>query len=82
MRITITVPDSLIQQANDAATETQRSLAEFVTDAIRVELDRLRRVRTRDKFKITTYGTGGVLPGVDISDTSALLDIMDGIDKD
>ncbi len=34
----------------------------------------------RKKFKIITYGEGGVLPGVDLSDTSALLDIMDGID--
>ena len=60
MRFTITVPDSLIQQAKDAATKTHRSFAEFMTDAVRVELDHLRGVRTRDQFKITTYGTGGV----------------------
>jgi hypothetical protein len=51
-----------------------------MTDAILVTLDQMRRMRTREKFKITPYGTGGVFPGVDIDNTSALLDIMDGIE--
>jgi hypothetical protein len=79
-QVTIDVDDNLIQQAKDAAAKTHRSLDEFMADAIRVEMDRLRRVRTRQKFKLITSGSGGVFPGVDIDDTAALLDIMDGID--
>lgn len=80
MQITIDVGESLIQQAKDEAAKSHRSLDEFMADAMLVALDRLRRVRTREKFKITPYGTGGVFPGVDIDNTSALLDIMDGIE--
>jgi hypothetical protein len=80
MQVTIDVDDNLIQQAKDAAAKTHRSLDEFMADAIRVEMDRLRRVRTRQKFKLITSGSGGVFPGVDIDDTAPLLDIMDGID--
>jgi hypothetical protein len=29
------------------------------------------------EFKIITYGTGGLFSGVNLDDTSALLDIMD-----
>jgi hypothetical protein len=80
MQITIDVSESLVQQAKDAAARTHRSLDEFMADAILVTLDQMRRVQAREKFKITPYGTGGVFPGVDIDNTSALLDIMDGIE--
>jgi hypothetical protein len=79
MQITIDIGEYLLEKAKDAAAETHRSLDEFVADAILVTLDRMRRVRERGKFEVITYGSGGVFPGVDIDNTSALLDIMDGI---
>jgi hypothetical protein len=82
MKITIDVDDNLIQKAKDAAAENHSSLDELMAAVILVELERLRRARTRGKFKMITYGAGGVFPGVDIDSMSALLDIMDGIDAD
>lgn len=82
MKITIDVDDNLIQKAKDAAAENHSSLDELMAAVILVELERLRRERTREKFKMITYGAGGVFPGVDIDSMSALLDIMDGIDAD
>jgi hypothetical protein len=82
MRIAIYLTKDLIQDAEKAAVEQHATLSAFVGDAIRLALDRRRRAQSDRKFKITTYGEGGVLPGVDLSNTSALLDIMDDIEND
>jgi hypothetical protein len=80
MRITINLPGDLILQAKQAALEADTSLTEIIASALREALARRKQMAQKRKFKMTTYGSGGTFPGVDISDTSALLDIMDGID--
>jgi hypothetical protein len=80
MRTTINLPDDLILQAKKAALESETTLTEIIANALRETLSKRRRNTPRKKFKIITYGKGGVLPGVDLSNTSALLDIMDGLD--
>ncbi|HWZ56956.1 MAG TPA: DUF2191 domain-containing protein [Verrucomicrobiae bacterium] len=80
MRTTINLPDSLVSQAKKAALEEDTTLTEVIANALREALSKRRRNAPRKKFKIITYGTGGVLPGVDLSNTAALLDIMDGVD--
>ena len=80
MRTTINLPDDLVLQAKKAALDADTTLTEIITNALREALAKRRRKTPRKKFKIITYGKGGVLPGVDLSNTSALLDIMDGID--
>jgi len=78
MRITINLPDELAMQAKKAAKERKIALSEFIADAMRLTLNRRRRSRL--KFKIIAHGKGGVWPGVNLDDTSALLDRMDGLD--
>jgi len=80
MRTTINLPDDLILQAKKAALEADTTLTEIIANALREALARRKQTAQKRKFKMITYGTGGTYPGVDISDTSALLDIMDGID--
>ncbi len=80
MRTTINLPDDLILQAKKAALEADTTLTEIIANALREALVRRKQSTQRKKFKMITYGKGGTYPGVDISDTSALLDIMDGID--
>ena len=80
MRTTINLPDDLILQAKKAALEADTTLTEIIGDALREALAKRGRKTPRKDFKIITYGKGGVLPGVDLDDTSALLDLMDGID--
>ena len=80
MRTTINLPDELILQAKKAALEADTTLTEIIGDALREALDKRRRKTPRKEFKLITYGKGGVRPGVDLDDTSALLDLMDGID--
>jgi hypothetical protein len=82
MRTTINLPDDLILQAKKAALEAHTTLTEIVANALRVALAKPRRKSRGNKTDLSTftYGKGGVRPGVDLSDTSALLDLMDGID--
>lgn len=80
MRTTINLPDELIQRAKKAALEADTTLTEIIANALREALARRKQKSPKRRFKIITYGKGGAYPGVDISDTSALLDIMDGID--
>jgi hypothetical protein len=80
MRTTINLPDELIQRAKKAALEADTTLTEIIANALRESLSRTRRKGPRKEFRVITYGKGGTFPGVDLDDTSALLDLMDGID--
>ena len=79
MRTTINLPDDLILRAKKAALESETTLTEFIADALRVSLAERHRKKQKRELKINASGRGGVFPGVDIDDTSALLDIMDGL---
>jgi hypothetical protein len=79
MRTTINLPDELILRAKKAAVEADTTLTEIIANALRESLSRTRRMGPRKEFKVIAYGKGGVFPGVDLDDTSALLDLMDGI---
>jgi hypothetical protein len=80
MRTTINLPDELILQAKRAALEADTTLTEIIGDALREALARRRNKKPRSEFKVIASGHGGLQPGVDLDDTSALLDIMDGLD--
>jgi hypothetical protein len=79
MRITIDLPDNLILLAKKAALEADTTLTEIVADALRTVLSRRGGTQARCNFKVITYGSGGLQAGVDLDDTSALLDRMDGL---
>ena len=80
MRTTINVPNDLLLQAKKAALEAGTTLSEFIANALRETVAQHRRKTTRKVTKLTTYGKGGVRPGVDLDNSSALLDLMDGLD--
>jgi hypothetical protein len=78
MRTTVRLPEDLMKAAKRRAVETGRTLTEVIESALRVELARPRPAAASPAVELPTYGTGGVLPGVDLDDTSALIDLMDG----
>jgi hypothetical protein len=80
MRTTINLPDDLILRAKKAALDADTTLTEIIGNALREALAKRDQMKSKPKFKIIASGSGGVFSGVDISDTSSLLDIMDGID--
>ena len=52
-------------------------LSELITNVLQKLRSRALRKRSRRVLKVTTYGRGGVLPGVNLDDSSALQDIME-----
>jgi hypothetical protein len=79
MRTTINLPDELILRAKKAASERDTTLTEIIADALREALSKKPHKNGRRDFKVIASGSGGLYPGVDLDDTSALLDIMDGL---
>ena len=84
MRTTINLPDSLLAQAKKAALERGSTLTELIADALR---EALARKKSRSVAEIPPMpvftpppGEEGLLPGVDLNDTAALLDLMDEAD--
>ena len=76
-RTTVRLPDELLAQAQVYAARTGRTFTQLLADALRQELMRPAAPR-RVCEPLPTYGGNGVQPGVDLSSTSALLDVMDG----
>jgi hypothetical protein len=82
MRTTIRLPDDLLREAKQRAAETGRTLTSLIEDALRAAL---RRQPTNgapvEPVRLTTYGRGGTLSGVDLDDSAALLDRMESADR-
>ena len=79
MRTTINLPDDLILQAKKAALEADTTLTEIIANALLATLSKRRQKPRKKKTRLITYGKGGTYPGIDISDSATLYDIMDGI---
>jgi len=77
MRTTIRLDDALLREAKAAAAASGRTLAELVEDAVRQSLARRPAVPARERVSLPTFKGGGLLPGVDLDDSAALLDLME-----
>jgi hypothetical protein len=77
MKISIKLPEDLVQRAKMAASESDMTLVEFIETALRVSLVERQDGKPGREFRVNASGSGGLLPGVNLDDTSALLDIMD-----
>jgi hypothetical protein len=79
MRTTISIEDSLLRLAKQASLERDCSLGEVVEDALRVALARRPTSGEEPPVRsLKTFAGSGVQPAVDLSSSSALLEIMDG----
>lgn len=76
MRTTITIEDELFRSAKSRAAAEGRTLSSLVEDALRLELARLPR-RDEALPELPVFGGSGTLPGVDLTDSAALRDLMD-----
>jgi hypothetical protein len=77
MRTTIHLPDDLLTLIKRRAADTNRTLTAVIEEALRRALTPTRRDRRAPPARLTTFGTEGLQPGVDLDDSSALLDVMD-----
>ncbi len=79
MRTTIRLNDALLQKAKEYAVSSRRSLTSVIEEALRIMLARKQPPRPRQRIKLPTCNGNGVQPGVDLNDSGALLDMMEGL---
>ena len=79
MRTSIRLDDDLLREAKSYAAATHRTLDRLFEDTLRAALPK-RQVQKRRRVRLPTSGGGDLQPGVDISDSKALRDLMDGIE--
>jgi hypothetical protein len=77
MRTTVRLNDDLLAQAKALAARSGRTLTAVIEDALRAALAQSKRSRSREPVELPTFGSGGLLPGVDLDDSSALLSLME-----
>jgi hypothetical protein len=80
MRTTIHLPDDLLALLKRRAADTNRTLTAVIEDALRRALTPPPGGRKAAPTRLTTFGSGGLQPGVDLDDSAALLDLLEGPD--
>lgn len=80
MRTTIRLDDRLLRELKQHAARHGRTLTAVVEEALRQFLARSEQRTPRKPFKVLTFKgqPTGLRPGVDLDDTAALIDIMEG----
>lgn len=77
MASTVQLPDDLLKATEKFAAATHHDVNEIVEQALR---DWLARRQITSPVRLITYGQDGLLPGVNLDDSAALLALMDATD--
>ena len=80
MRTTVRLDADLLQEAKRLAAEEQMTLTAVLEQALREMLARRKQRAQRPPVSLPTFRGRGLQPGVDLDDSAALLDLMDGRD--
>ena len=79
MRTTVRIDDRLLVEAKTRAAMLGRTLNELIEDALREAF--ARREGAGHRVELPVFRSGRVMPGVDLDNGAALLDLMDGHDR-
>jgi len=78
-RTTVRLADTLLEQAKREAARRGETLTGLIEQGLRLVLVQPRATPRRKRVVLPVCRLGGgTLPGVDLNDSSSLLDIMDG----
>jgi hypothetical protein len=77
MRTTINLPDDLLIRAKKVAAESRTTLTALIEEGLHEAISRRKRRGRVRPTRLTTFGAGGLRPGVDLDDSASLLDVMD-----
>lgn len=80
MRTTIRIDEELLKEAKQFAVRSGKSLTAVIEDALRESLSRHRGSGQREPVRLVTFDGKGLLPGVDLDDSAALLGLMEHSD--
>lgn len=77
-RTTVRLPDDLVRRAKRKAAAEGRSLTALIEEGLRrVVNERSSPARAERVMPPVSEATGGLLPGIDLNDTAALLELED-----
>jgi hypothetical protein len=80
MRTTVRLEDGLLEQAKREAKRRGTTLTALIEQGLRLAIQRPRPVGSDARVKLpVSRARGGVIAGVDLDDSAALLDRMDGV---
>jgi Bacterial antitoxin of type II TA system, VapB len=79
MRTTVRLDEDLLSEVKRLAVEERTTLTAVLEQALREMLARRKQRRDRARVSLPTFKGEGLQPGVDLDDTSALLDLMEGL---
>ena len=77
MRTTINIDDRLLNEAKKAALASRTTLSAIVETAIREMLSRRRPGNAKAPAELVTFRGRGLMQGVDLDDSAALLELME-----
>jgi hypothetical protein len=80
MRTTIRIEKQLLTEVKKAAAERGTTLTAIIEDSLRETFARRVNPKRPRKFRFPTFKGEGLRPGVDLDDSAALLDRMEGRD--
>jgi hypothetical protein len=79
VRTTLRVDDELLWRAKSYAARKGRSLTSVFEEALRRLLSEAERLDKRERVELpVSVARGGLLPGVDLDDSAALQEVMEG----
>ncbi len=77
MRTTIRLDDQLLEMTKQYALSHGKTFTAIVEDALREKLMTRSPAKKQSRIKLKTVNGKGVNPGIDLDDTSSLLDVME-----
>lgn len=80
MRTTVRLDDQLLKEAKLRAAASGKTMSEVLEEAIRRGFTTTEPLPARRYLKLRSFKGTGTMPGVDIYDSAALLDILDAPD--
>lgn len=82
MRTTLRLDDELMTEVKVYAARSGQTLTAVVEAALRQVIALQKQQEAHQPVEPITYGAGGLLSGVDIDDSAALLELMEVHDND
>lgn len=78
MRTTVRLDDGLLLEVKRYALKRHKTLTAVIEEALRETLVHEKVRRRTAPVKLTTFKGKGILPGIDLDDSAALLDALEG----
>jgi len=76
-RTTLNIDEELLSQLKHVAASSHRSLSAVVEDALREALAQRKHRADAPRVELPTFGGRGAHPGIDLDQSSAVLDMLD-----